>query len=407
MKVRTVIISIVALALVGAVGFKVKQKLDQKAALSRQTMARGERGGTGTVVVKALTIERQPIKETLRVVGDIEADQEFALQPQISGRLARVLVNEGDRVSVGQQVAVLDDETFRLQLEQEEAALATANANLQKARIELARAKTEKDRYHSLLQQKYISQNEYENVENTYLSAQASVDALQAQLASSQKSYELTRHQLGQTQVYSPTAGVVLTRPLNPGVNVTTGTTLMTVASLARVKLKFHIDQRDAFKAQKGATVIFSSDAFPGKQFQGKVTETAPVYDPQTRSLSLSVLLANHPVQLVPGMFGAVELVLDEKSGALVVPQEAVVNRGGQSGVYVVSSEGIATFHQVQIGLMAGGMTELTTGIDEGDLVVVLGQNRLRGGEKVQLLADGQNAVESSRPGRPQAGGAL
>lgn len=406
MKVRTVIMSILALTLVGAVSIRVKQKLDQKAALSRQTMARRERNEMGTVIVKALSVARQPIKATLRVMGEIEAEEEFAVQPQIDGRLNRVLVSEGQMVTAGQLLAVLDDETIRLQLEQKEAALATANANLQKARIELARAKTEKDRYYSLLQQRYISQHDYENVENIYLSAEASLAALQAEVDSTQKSYELTRYQLGQTEVYSRTTGYVLNRPLTPGVNVTTGTTLMTIAALNRVKLKFQIDQRDASKAQKGATVVFSSDAFPGKQFSGKVSETAPVYDTGTRTLNLSVLLVNHPVQLIPGMFGTVELTLDEKPHALVVSQEAIVSRGGKSGVFVVSSEKIATFREVQTGLTAGGMTELVAGVEEGDLVVILGQNRLRGGEKVQLLMDSQTAATASRPGQ-ETGGSL
>jgi multidrug efflux pump subunit AcrA (membrane-fusion protein) len=202
--VRKIVLLVLALALVGGVGYRIFSKIQQERLLEEEAVGQQNQSKGTIPSVKTLTMALGPIRETLKLAGEIQADTEIAIQPRISGRLVSVLVDEGQMVRNGQLVAILDDETVRLQMQQSEANMAVIQANLQQAQLNAARAKADKERYQELYNKRYISQREYEIVEAAYLSAEAGVTALRAQLTASQRNYDLLTLQLGQTKVYSP-----------------------------------------------------------------------------------------------------------------------------------------------------------------------------------------------------------
>ena len=310
----------------------------------------------------------------------------------MSGRLLELRVDEGQAIHRNQLLAVLDDEALQLQLQQSDTNIANVLANLHQAELNLAKSKTEKERYEELLAKKYISQRDYDNVENTYLNAVTSLEVTKGQLVSAQKSKDLLKLQMNQTRVYSPIDGYVIKKYVSPGMNLTTGTEMLTLASLNRVKIKFNVDQKDAAKIHKGTAVEFVTDAFPDQVFNGLIEQAAPTYDASTRTLSFSVLLPNKSMKLLPGMFGSISVVVGVNENALVVPQEAVVSRGDQTGVFVVGKDQVAAYKPVTTGITAEGIVEITSGLNEGESVVIIGQNTLRDGQTVQLLGgrDGQ-----------------
>jgi RND family efflux transporter MFP subunit len=383
-----------AVVLLALIGFKVKQKIDQQAALKQQGMEQkgnggpGMRGGStfGASMVSVKAVSPQPIRETLKLTGEIQADTEVAVQPRISGRLLKILVSEGDRIKANQIVAIMDDESIRIQMQQSEANIAGIKANLRQAEINVARAQTEQERYKELLDKKYISQRDYDSVENSYLASQSTLEVQKTQLESSWKNYELLKLQLTQTKVYSQIAGYVIDVPATLGTNLTTGSTIVTVAAVNPAKLILTVDQRDTAKIKPGVGVKFSCDIYPGQEFPGSIREIAPAYDPKTRTLSLTAKLRNDRNKLLPGIFGNAEILVGGKDDALVVPSEAVVTRDNQTGVFMVNGDKIAKFQPVVTGLQAEGQTEVVQGLKPGDLVVVLGQNRLRDGQTVEIM---------------------
>jgi RND family efflux transporter MFP subunit len=384
---------ILAVILLVSVGIKVKQKLDQQAALTRQSQGEGSggsgRSGGGSLVasmVRVMPVSPQPIRETLKLTGEIQADTEVAVQPRISGRLLQILVSKGDRIGANQIVAIMDDESIRIQMQQSEATIAGIQANLRQAELNAARARTDQERYRELLDKKYISQRDYDSAENTYLTAQSTVEVQKTQLASARKNHELLKLQLTQTKVYSPIAGYVMDVPATLGANLTTGSTIATVAAINPAKLVLTVDQRDTAKIKSGAVIKFGCDIYPGQEFSGIVREIAPAYDPKTRTLSLTAKLRNDQNKLLPGIFGNATIVVGGKDDALVVPSEAVVTRDNRTGVFLVNGEKVAEFHPVATGLQADGQTEVAQGLKPGDMVVVLGQNRLRDGQTVEVM---------------------
>ncbi len=383
------ILIIVAVVFVAVIGLKIRAKIVQDQALKAQATQQKGQSRSSIPMVRVKELKPQPIHQTMKVIGNIAAADELSVQPRTSGRLISLLVDEGTAVKKGQLVAIIDDESIRIQMQQTEASLSGTRANVQQAELNAAKAKTDRDRYQELLKQRYISQRDFENMENAYQTAQASLDALKAQLHAAERNYDLLKLQLNQTKIYSPINGVVTHKLVTEGMNLTTGSTIFNVADLNPVKLTFNVDQKDAPALRKGASVSFTTDAYGAERFEGKINEVAPTYDTKTRTLNLSVPIVNPARKLLPGMFGTAEVTLGAKQDAMVVPVEAVVTQQEQSGVYVVVKN-IASFRPVQIGLRNEGEVEIVSGVGVGDQVVVLGQNRLRDGQQVQLMARGE-----------------
>jgi membrane fusion protein (multidrug efflux system) len=393
---KKIIIIMIAIAFLVLVGFKVRQKLVLSQTLVNQTTQQKNKPNSSIPAVKVMIVTPQSIKESLKLVGNIEVETEIAIQPRINGRLVSLLVEEGQPLSVGSLIGIMDDEAIRIQLQQSEANNASLNANVQQAEININKYKTEKERYQELLNKRYISQRDYENVENSYLTSQASLDGLKAQLQAAQKNYELLKLQLNQTKIYSPINGYVLKKLVTPGVNLTTGTTIITAAALDPVKLTFTIDQKDTAKITKGIRVNFGTDAYPDQIFQGYIDQMAPTYDPKTRTLRLSAAISNPLHKLIPGMFGTTEIIIGGNQQALVVPQEAVITQENRTGIFIVGGDNIAHFHEVKLGLVSEGKVEIIDGVKNGDLAVIIGQNRLRDGQQVQLLGGGGDMRQRS-----------
>ena len=395
---KKILIGLVIIFL-GFTGYKVKLKLEENRA--QESLASQNGPNVSIPLVKTLEVTLEPIRETLELVGSIKAETEIAIQPRISGRLVSLLVEEGHEVKKGDLIGLIDDEAILLQMQQIEANILGIKANLNQAEINAARLKAQQERYRELLEKRYISQWDYDQAENSHTAAEATLDNIKAQLAVAEKNYQLQKIQLEQTRIYAPDGGYVLQKLVTPGVNLTSGTTILTVAPLSPVKLTFNIDQKDAAKVRKGMSVDFVSDAMPGRVFSGRINQVAPVYDPNTRTLALTVTIRNDDHSLMPGMFGTVTIIIGGKDFALVAPQEAVLVQNGQTGVFVVGPESLVRFQPVQTGLAAEGRVEIVSGLKTGDLVVVVGQNRLRDGQQVEVFGDSGNQNQKNN-GREQ-----
>lgn len=383
---RTIWILLVVV-LVGMLGWRILGKISQqKQLLVSAVQLQGKANEGSLTPVKTLKLTPHTIFDTLKLVGEIAPQGEVAVQSKVNGRLLEVMVDEGDFVEAGQLLAVLDDETLQIQLQQSEATWATAQANLHKAENELNRAQLERERYQALLEKKYVSQQDYEQIEDEYLAAQTTLATAKAQAVSAQKSYDLTKLQLNQTRIYALKSGYVLVSKAVAGENVNTATTLFSMAPLDQVKLKFSLDQREAGKAKQGTLVSFRTDAYPEEIFKGRITTAAPNYDTNTRTLSFTVLLDNSELKLIPGMFGSVEMIIKESKNALVVPQDAVLTQKDRLGVFVVDENSQAKFRLITPGITANLQTEIVAGLQVGDEVVIIGQNNLKEGTMVQAF---------------------
>lgn len=245
-------------------------------------------------------------------------------------------------------------------------------------------AKSNLERAQNLAPKGLVSQQELQN-------ATTAAAATEAQLASAQAQLGVIATRLGETRLEAPFDGVVLTRRLDPGSLVSAGSgVVLTVARIDVVRVFVAVNEKQAPQLKLGQVTRVRFDAFPGRDFEGKVERLAPGFDPLTRTLDAEVHLPNPDRLLKPGMYGRAALELDRHPGALVLPIESVQLSGGKSFVYVVDGD-VVRRREVQTGesMSDGGQEslEVTAGLQAGQTIVTKGIDALADGAKVRTAA--------------------
>lgn len=347
----------------------------------------------------ALTITAaQPVQGRLPVKlsanGSITAWQEAIVGAEANGlRLTAVLVNVGDVVRKGQVLATFAGETAQADVAQARAALAEAEANAADAAGNAERART--------LQQtgalSAVQINQYLTTEKT---ARARAEAARATLNSQ------TLRQ-GYTRVLAPDAGVISGRTATVGAVVGTGTELFRMIRQGRLEWRAEVTSADLGRITVGTTATVT--AASGAQLRGRVRTVAPTVDPQTRSAIVYVDLPASPGNSMPakaGMFARGEFDLGT-TGALTVPQQAVVVRDGFDYLFVLGADNRVAQTKIQAGRRSGESVEVLSGIKPDARIAVQGAGFLNDGDLVKVVAS-PAAAQAALPAtvRPAASAA-
>lgn len=198
--------------------------------------------------------------------------------------------------------------------------------------------------------------------------------------------------------VESPLTGIVGRVFVDIGSQVTTQTVIAQVEDMDNVKIELNIPERGIPKVSVGQTAEITVDAYPDEIFTGKVTKVSPVLDMGTRTAPIEIFIPNADYRLKPGMFADTRLVVNEIKDAPLVLKEAVMGKGKSTYVYVIDN-GIAHQKAIETGVREGSNYQVTEGLKGGEIVVVMGQQRLYEGAKVNVeldeLQDSQMGVKT------------
>ena len=313
--------------------------------------------------VTVTRVARADISSTLAVSGTIAGlpNQDVRVSALVPGRVARMLVAEGDQVKAGQVLAKIDDRPLQDQLQQAEAAVEQAKANLENAGLN-------RDRNESLFQRGIAARKDLEDART-----QVSVNA--ATLRQAEAALALARRQVSRTDVPSPLDGVVVKRLVSVGEQVdgTAAQPLFEVANVREVELFGNVPALYLGKIRVGQTLRISTDAFSGKEFAGRVVAISPAIDPATNVGLVRIRMANGAGLLRLGMFLTAQVPLETHPQALVVPPQAVYrDQEGKPQVYRVQGEN-AEAVPVQVGLETQDRVELLSGVQAGDTLILTG----------------------------------
>jgi membrane fusion protein (multidrug efflux system) len=182
----------------------------------------------------------------------------------------------------------------------------------------------------------------------------------------------------------APISGFVSSRLMDPGAMATPGQPILTLVDLRTCWAEASLSEEQASRVRPGATGEVALDALPGRKFHGRVIQINPAANPQSRAFTMRVELANPDLVLKPGMFGRVRFVVGRAADVLTVPAEAVVDDPGGEHLVFVVEEDTARRVPVTVGASRDGVTEIRSGLDEGQWVITMGQDRLRDGAKVR-----------------------
>lgn len=290
----------------------------------------------GVVEVK---VSEVPIR--VEVTGQVETMYQATLSSRIQGTIEKVLVREGTHVKKGQTLIELDNRDLQAELER-------TVAEVENAKDHLARVK-------NLYEEDAVSKQEMENATRTFKVSEANRRAVLAQL-----SY---------TVVKAPFDGVITERKVEAGELASSGQTLLKMEDPNRLRLEAMVAENDLKAIALGHQIVVIIDALPGESLLGTVSRILPAGDPQTHTFTVKVDLPPTP-GLRTGMFG--RLQLDKGvSRTIVLPSSAVIERGELTSVFVVDPDHVARLRWVRVGRRFNQQTEILSGINEGERVMI------------------------------------
>lgn len=278
--------------------------------------------------------------------GTLSAKGTVEVGAQVSGRITELYVDFNDKVTKGQVIAKLDEQVLKAQITSVTAAVALANANVNKANVALSDAKRQLDRQKTLQAQQLVAGATVEAAEVAYDTARASLLASKAQAQQAAAQLAQAKTNLSYATIYSPVDGVVLSRAVEKGQTVQssmTAPTLFTIAEdLAVMQINTAVSEADVGLLKDGIDAQFTVDAFPGKTFKGTVRQVrnAPTTTSGVVTYDAVIDVDNSDLQLRPGMTANVTFVLAQVANAIKIPNSALRFKPTRDQMVALRGEG-------------------------------------------------------------------
>ena len=308
--------------------------------------------------------------------ASIKGVQDVQISPKVQGFITQINVKEGQTVSAGQVLFVIDNATYQAQVRQSQASVNTAQASCNTAKLTYENAQ-------KLYDNKVIGDFELQSAKNGYESAKASLAVAQAGLASAQE-------MLSFCYVKSPAAGVVGTLPYKVGTLVSAANVLTTVSNISQMEVYFSMTEKDALAMSKSGEGL---NALPAVKLQladgtlygheGKVTKMSGVIDQATGSVQLIAVFPNPEKMLKSGGSGSIVIPHDNES-AIVIPQGSVVEVQNKKFVYLLGKENRVVYTEIKVAPQDNGHSYVVTdGLKVGDKYVSNGITKLTDGMEI------------------------
>ena len=304
----------------------------------------------------------------------IKGVQDVQICPKVQGFITQINVKEGQTVSAGQVLFVLDNATYQAQVRQAQASVNTAQASCNTSKLSYENSQ-------KLFENGVIGDFELQSASNGYEQAKASLAAAQASLANA-------KEMLSFCYVKSPAAGVVGTLPYKIGALVNTSTVLTTVSNNSSMEVYFSLTEKDALNMTQA-----SLGEFPSVQLrladgtiynhEGKVTKMSGVIDPSTGSVQIIALFPNAEKQLKSGGSGAI-VIPRSNSSAIVIPQSCVSEVQDKKFIYLLGEGNKVKYSEIKVDPQNDGNTYIVTeGLKVGDKYVTNGITKLNDGMEI------------------------
>lgn len=312
-------------------------------------------GARPAMEVDAYVVKAEALQSVIDVPGSIVANEVVEIHPEVSGRVVRLNVAEGRYVNKGTLLAKLYDGDLL--------------AQLNKLNVQLSIAQKTEERQAQLLKIQGISQQDYD------LSL-LQVNNLKADIG-------IIKTSIAKTEVRAPFSGKLGLKEISPGAYVTPATVIAVINQVSQLKLDFTVPEKYTDQIKVGQLVTFSFEG-SAKQFGAKVMATQSNVAADTRSLMVRATVQGKDDRLIPGAFAKVKLRFDPDPNALLVPTQAVLPqaRGKQVILY---KGGTAIFSNVETGVRDSARVQITSGIKNGDTIVITGLLTLRPEAKIKI----------------------
>lgn len=322
---------------------------------------KGQKGKkAGPVSVEIKVVQPELLLSTVSSTGSILANEKAEIRPEISGRIIKILFEEGAMVPKNKLLIKMNDSDLQAQLVRNEAqGMLLKNDEFQKSK---------------LLEIKAISQDEYDAAKSLYLVNLADKQLLQAQIA--------------KTEIYAPFSGKVGLRNVSVGNYIASNTLVATIQQLDPVKIEFEVPEKYSQFITSGLGLQFMTDA-SDSTFLAKIYAVESSISTDTRTLKVKAICPNPSNVLKPGAFARVNIILERFPGALKVPSEAVVTVLDGNSVFILKN-GKAIEVPVTTGIRTDNEIQILKGITAGDSLIITGLLQVTNGGPVVVKKNKQ-----------------
>ena len=355
----------VVLVLLGIISYRMYANITaNKERAAKVSQGRG-------VAVEIAEVGRRDISPLLTLSANLEPLWNADISAKVDGRIDRLFVDEGDIVSSGMVIVVLDTNELAAQVIQADGTLLSNQASLEQAIADLKRTE-------ALALEGAISMQSLD-------AARTKRDSAIGQVRSAQGNLSLLQAKLENASIIAPRNGIVLKRYLQAGSYTKAGAQIVSIADVSSLLAKATVAESELREIVVGSQVKIKVNALQDKEFIGNVTRISPTATLPARTFTAEITIPNLDGLLKPGMFGKLIVPGLVHTNALVVPESSLVMRGDQKTVYIVTSENKVQQRMLKLGYVGDGWAEVLEGLQDGERIVVAGQNKLKDGSSINV----------------------
>jgi len=342
--------------------------------------------------VDVVTVQRIELRRSVEAVGTLAAHDQATVSAEVSGRVARLAVDMGDKVKAGSPLVLLDAERLRYHANEQQAALQQTRAKLGaqgdqlpppgqtpdvlSAAAKRAQAQQAYDRAKALAAKNLISRQDLEAAETNLQTAAAAHEAaiasereLRAELIAKEATLNSATRDLKDTTIRAPFDGVVAERMVSEGQYVDAQAPVIRLVRLDPLRLTADVPEKFAPNVHVGQAIELRTDAYPDTPVTGTITRISPDVNLKSRAFAIEADVRNEDGLLKPGTFARLKIATDKVDHAIVVPATAIQTKYGTSVAFIVH-DGTLKASEVKLGDRLGPRVEITDGLEAGQTIV-------------------------------------
>ncbi|MCX7974189.1 MAG: efflux RND transporter periplasmic adaptor subunit [Candidatus Aminicenantes bacterium] len=357
------------------------------------------------ISVKVIEAQRGELCLRLSAPAEAVAERKITIKAEVSGIIKKLYVREGQHVQANELLVEIEDTPYRLQLQQKEATRLRTLSELfleqrfsepskplspeMKEKLRIARENYEKAA--SLLGQGLISIEQYDKLKREYEflllesgEMKQEVMAAAKGLTQSEIDVQIAKLQLEKTKIKAPFAGIITNIRVSSQENIEIGRELFTLVDMESIKVVARVLESEIGRVRPGQEVEIKFVSYPNQRYKGKVEAVSPLIDPEDKTCQVHIAISNPKKEIKPGMHAEVEIAAIVLKDRLLIPQKAVLIRGGRKLVFVVEGE-LAKWRYLETGAENESFIEILDGVKEGEKVIVEGHLTLAHDARVKI----------------------